>query len=420
MDKELREKKVYYFDNGDATKIDDEVLDYMMDYYKYSYGNPVSLHVLGMDADENLIMAREVIAKSINAIPKEITFTSGATESNNYAINGIVNFYKKKGKHVLISSIEHSSVKEVALKLKRDGFEVEEVKVDSQGFLDFEDFKSKLRKDTVLVSIIYANYEIGTIQDIEKIGAICRENGTFFHTDAAQAYGKIRIDVVKENIDLLTFNAHKLHGPKGIGALYVKKGIKLSKFMEGGGHEAGLRAGTENMPAIMGFVKCVELAYDEELFKKNNDHLIKMRDRLANGLLKIDHVFYNGAHGENLDKRLSNNVDITFQYIEGEAILMHLSLRDICVSSGSACSSKTLEPSHVLTGIGLKHEQAHGSIRFTVSKYTTEEEVDFVIKNQKEVVKILRSMSSFVPEEHSELLNKNAKTFYKERKKISK
>jgi len=340
MDNELKEKKIYYFDNGDTTKIDDEVLDYMMDYYKYSYGNPVSLHTLGMDADENLIMAREVISKSINAIPKEIVFTSGATESNNYAITGVANFYKEKGKHILISSIEHSSVKEVVHKLKRDGFEVEEVKVDSQGFIDFEDFKSKLRKDTILVSIIYGNYEIGTIQDIEKIGEICKANETFFHTDAAQAFGKVRIDVKKENIDLMTFNAHKLHGPKGIGALYVKKGIKLSKLMEGGAHEDGLRAGTENMPAIMGFVKSVELAYDSELFKKNDKHQKEMRDRLARGLLEIDHVFYNGANGDNLDKRLSNNVDITFQFIEGEAILMHLSLRDICVSSGS--SSRTI------------------------------------------------------------------------------
>ncbi|MDA3885539.1 MAG: cysteine desulfurase family protein [Candidatus Delongbacteria bacterium] len=409
----MSEEKIIYFDNGDTTRIDDEVLDHMMQFYKTSYGNPVSLHALGIEADDNIISARETIAGFINAKAEEVIFTSGATESNNMAINGIAGYYKEKGKHILISSIEHSSVKEVAHRLKTDGFEVEEVKVDGQGFLDIEDLKSKIKGTTVLVSVIYGNFEIGTIQDIKEIGKICRDKDIFFHTDAAQVYGKLKIDVKDENIDLMTFNAHKNHGPKGIGALYIRKGIKLKKLIDGGAHEFGLRSGTENLPAIMGFALSSEIAYRD--LEKNTAHMIKMRDRLANGLLEIEHVFYNGAHGDNLDKRLPHNVDITFQYIEGEAILMHLSLRNICVSSGSACSSKTLEPSHVLTAIGLVHEQAHGSIRFTISKHSTEQEVDTVIKNMKEVVEILRSMSSFVPEEHSELLNKDAKTFYKER-----
>lgn len=407
----MSEEQIIYFDNGDTTRIDDEVLDHMMQFYRTSYGNPVSLHVLGIEADDNIISARETIAGFINAEAEEVIFTSGATESNNMAINGIAGYHKEKGKHILISSIEHSSVKEVAHRLKTDGFEVEEVKVDKQGFLDIEDLKSKIKDTTILVSVIYGNFEIGTIQNIKEIGKICRDKDIFFHTDAAQVYGKLKIDVKNENIDLMTFNAHKNHGPKGIGALYIKKGVKLKKLIDGGAHELGLRSGTENLPAIMGFALSSEIAYRD--LEKNNVHLIKMRDRLANGLLKIEHVFYNGAHGDNLDKRLPHNVDITFQYIEGEAILMHLSLRNICVSSGSACSSKTLEPSHVLTAIGLVHEQAHGSIRFTISKHTTEQEVDTVIENMKDVVKILRSMSSFIPEEHSELINKDAKTFYK-------
>ena len=409
----MSEDKIIYFDNGDTTRIDDEVLGFMMQFYKTSYGNPVSLHTLGIEADENIISAREIIAEFINANSEEVIFTSGATESNNMAINGVAGFYKDKGKHILISSIEHSSVKATAHRLESDGFEVEEIKVDSQGFLDMNDFKSKIKDTTILVSVIYGNFEIGTIQNIKEIGSVCREKNIFFHTDAAQVFGKLKIDVNDENIDLMTFNAHKNHGPKGIGALYIKKGIKLKKLIDGGAHEFGLRSGTENLPAIMGFARSSEIAYRD--LDKNNSHLIKMRDRLADGLLKIEHVTYNGAHGENIENRLPHNVDITFQYIEGEAILMHLSLRNICVSSGSACSSKTLEPSHVLTAIGLKHEQAHGSIRFTISKYTTEEEVDTVIENMKEVVDILRSMSSFIPEEHSELINQNAKTFYKER-----
>lgn len=406
--------KIYYFDNGDTTRVDDEVLEYMMQFYTESYGNPASLHSLGMEADENITEARETIAKYLNANADEVIFTSGATESNNMAITGVANFYKeKKGKHILISSIEHSSVKEVVQRLAKEGFEIEEVGVNEEGFLNLNEFKSKLRKDTVLASVIYANYEIGTVQNIAEIGKICRDNGTFFHTDAAQAFGKIKMDVEKENIDLLTINSHKMHGPKGVGALYVKKGIRFKKLMEGGAHERNLRPGTENMPAIMGYAKAAEVAYTD--FDEKVEHMKAMRDRLANGLLEIPKVFYNGPKGDTLDKRLCNNADVTFQYIEGEAILMHLSLRGICVSSGSACSSKTLEPSHVLTSIGLLHEQAHGSIRFTVSKYTTVEEVDYVIKNIKEVVELLRSMTSFRPELHSELESDNAQTFYKKK-----
>jgi len=370
------------------------------------------LHQLGIEADEKLAEARSMLATQINAKPEELIFTSGATEANNLAILGLAEYYQSK-KHILISSIEHSSVRETVRRLARRGYQIEEISVDSEGFVNITELESKIRPDTLLVSIIYANYEIGTIQDIAAIGSICREKKVFFHTDAAQAIGRIRLDVVAENIDLMTINAHKIHGPKGVGALYVKSGIKLGKLMEGGAHENNRRPGSENIPAIMGMAKAVELAYQD--FDAQNRHIVAMRDRLTDGLMQIPHVFFNGPKGANLSKRLANNCDITFQYIEGEAILMHLSLRNICVSSGSACSSKTLEPSHVLTSIGLKHEQAHGSIRFTVSKYTTAAEVDEVVKNMGEVVNILRSMSAFIPEEHSELVNPNAKTFYKER-----
>jgi cysteine desulfurase len=408
------QEKIYYFDNGDTTRIDDRVLEYMLPFYTKSYGNPVSLHTLGMEADENLLEARTAIASTINAQTDELFFTSGATESNNMAIDGIADYNKESKNHIIISTIEHASVRETAHRLRKRGFEVDEVKVDSDGFVDLSDLKDKIKKETVLISIIHGNYEIGTIQDIKSIGAICKENDILFHTDAAQSYGKCKIDVVENNIDLLSINAHKIHGPKGVGALYIKKGTKISKLFEGGSHEAGKRPGTENLPAIMGFKKAAELIYEE--FEANDKIMIETRNRLINGLTKIDHVFLNGPKEEKFSQRLSNNADITFQYIEGEAILMHLSLRNICVSSGSACSSKSLEPSHVLTAIGLKHEQAHGSIRFTVSKYTTEEEVDYVIENMKEVVKTLREMTAFIPEEHSELENENAKTFYKNKK----
>lgn len=408
----MLENKIIYLDNGDTSKLDQEVLDYMLPYFTQNFGNPASLHQLGIEADENLAEARKLIADLINANPQELIFTSGATEANNLAILGLADYYQSK-KHLIISRIEHSSVRETARYLIRKGYEVDEIGVDGEGFLNLAELESKIRPDTLLVSIVYANYEIGTIQDITKIGEICRKNKVFFHTDAAQAFGKIKLDVVAENIDLMTINAHKMHGPKGVGVLYVKNGIKLGKLMEGGAHENNRRPGSENMPAIMGMAKAAEIAYRD--LEQNNTIILAMRNRLAEGLMQIPHVFYNGPKGANLAKRLVNNCDITFQYIEGEAILMHLSLRNICVSSGSACSSKTLEPSHVLTAIGLKHEQAHGSIRFTVSKDTTIEDVDTTIKALTEVVGILRNMSAFIPEEHSELINPDAKTFYKER-----
>lgn len=408
----MSDNAMIYLDNGDTSRIDPEVLNYMLPFFTEIFGNPASLHQLGIEADEKLADARLSLANHINAKSEELIFTSGATEANNLAILGLAEYYQSK-KHIIISSIEHSSVRETVRRLARKGYQVEEVSVDSEGFLNIAELESKIRPDTLLVSVVYANYEIGTIQDIAAIGAICRAKKVYFHTDAAQAIGRIRLDVVAENIDLMTINAHKIHGPKGVGVLYVKSGIKLGKLMEGGAHENNRRPGSENIPAIMGMTKAVELAYQD--FEAKSRHIVAMRDRLTEGLMQIPHVFFNGPKGANLSKRLANNCDITFQYIEGEAILMHLSLRNICVSSGSACSSKTLEPSHVLTAIGLKHEQAHGSIRFTVSKDTTATEVDEVVKNMSEVVNILRSMSAFIPEEHSELVNPHAKTFYKER-----
>ncbi len=407
------QEKFIYLDNGDTTMPDSEVLEYMAEFYTTSYGNPSSLHDLGIEADENIAEARKTIAGLIGAEPQELIFTSGATESNNMAINGVADYLRNKGNHIIISSVEHTSVKAVAHRLRNEGYKVDEVRVDGEGFLDIEDLKSKFKVTTILVSVIYANYEIGTIQNIGEIGKICREKGVLFHTDAAQAFGKIKIDVNGENIDLMTINAHKNHGPKGTGALYIRKGVKLKKLMEGGAHEFNLRPGTENLPAIMGFARSAEIAYRD--IEKNNARMIRLRDRLIDGLSTIGHITINGPKGQNISRRLPHNADVTFHYIEGEAILMHLSLRGIYVSSGSACSSKTLEPSHVLTAIGLKHEQAHGSIRFTLSKYNTEKEIDSTVENVREVVEILRSMSSFNPEEHSELVNPDAKTYYKDK-----
>jgi len=403
---------VIYMDNNATTKVAPQVLEAMLPYFTEHYGNPASLHQLGMEADERLSEARTVIADLIKAMPDELIFTSGATEANNLAILGLADYYQSK-KHILISGIEHSSVRETVRRLARRGYEIEEISVDGEGFLNISELESKIRPDTLLVSVIYANYEIGTIQEISKIGSLCRNKGVLFHSDAAQAFGRIMINVLTENIDLLTINAHKIHGPKGVGALYVRKGVKIGKLLEGGAHENNRRPGSENLPAIIGMAKAAEIAYQN--LDAEHVYISALRDRLAKGLLEIPHVFYNGPKGATLSSRLANNCDITFQYIEGEAILMHLSLRNICVSSGSACSSKTLEPSHVLTAIGLKHEQAHGSIRFTVSRYTTKEEVDETVRNLKEVVELLRSMSAFIPEKHSELLNPDAQTFYKER-----
>lgn len=401
-----------YLDNNDTTKMLPEVFEAMKPYFMENFGNPASLHDLGLEAENAVTDARLSLIKHIGATDEEeLIFTAGATEANNFAIYGVAYAQADKGKHIISSKVEHNAVINPLKRLQSEGFDVTFLPVDSEGFIDPDDLARVIRPDTILVSIIHGNHEIGTIQDIPTIGRICKEKGVLLHSDAAQSFTKYPINVLRDNIDLLSINAHKFHGPKGVGALYRRKGVKLQKLMEGAPQENNMRPGTENVPAIMGFAKAADIAFAE--FAENNAHMNAMRDRLIDELLQIPHTKLNGPTGE---RRLPTNVDITFSYIEGEAILMHLSTRGIYVSSGSACSSKALTPSVVLTSIGLKHEQAHGAIRFSLSKLNNMEEIDRTIGTVKEVVDLLRSMTAFIPEEHSELESEHAATFYKKKK----
>ncbi|MBC8205301.1 MAG: cysteine desulfurase [FCB group bacterium] len=403
-------KDFIYFDNNDTTPVLPEVLDEMLPYFTEKFGNPASLHSLGLEAENAVNDARARLAGHMNAQEDDIIFTGSATEANNFAIFGAVYEHIGKGKHIISSKVEHNAVINPLKRLQSEGFEISFLPVDSQGFVDPGDLAKAIRPDTTLVTIIHGNHEIGTIQDIPAIGKICREKGVLFHTDAAQSFTKVPLDVVKDNIDLMSINAHKFHGPKGIGALYRRRGVKLRRLMEGAPQENNMRPGTENVPYIIGFAKAADIAFAG--FEKDTARMKKMRDRLIEGLLQIPHTQLNGPTG---DRRLPTNADIVFSYIEGEAILMRLSLKKIAVSSGSACSSKSLTPSIVLTSIGLKHEQAHGSIRFSLSKLNTMEQVETVIKEAAQVVEQLRSMTAFIPEEHSELEG-GGQSHYKKKK----
>ncbi len=388
-----------------------QVFDAMKPYFMERFGNPASLHSLGLEAENAVNDARRCLMKHIGAEREEdIIFTGSATEANNMAIYGIAYEYASKGKHIISSKVEHNAVINPLKRLQKEGFEVTFLPVDGEGFVDPADVKKAIRKDTILCSIIHGNHEIGTIQDIPAIGKICRESGVIFHTDAAQSFTKTPINVKNDHIDLMSLNAHKFHGPKGIGLLCRRKGIKIRKLMEGAPQEDNLRPGTENVPAIVGFAKAVDIAM--EGFEQDIAHMTAMRDRLIEKLLEIPHTKLNGPRGE---RRLPTNVNITFSYIEGEAILMHLSQRGIYVSSGSACSSKALTPSVVLTSIGLKHEQAHGAIRFSLSKLNTMEQVETVAEAMNQVTELLRSMTAFIPEEHSEVEGSGT-SFYKKKK----
>ena len=374
-----------YLDNGATTKVDDEVLKAMMPYFNEKYGNASSLHEYGREAKDAMDNARKIIADKINAEPEEIMFTSGGTESDNFAIKGVAYANKHKGNHIITSKTEHHAVLYSCKQLEKEGFRVTYLDVDNDGFIKLEELKKAINDKTILVSINHANNEIGTIQEIEKIGKICKEKNVYLHTDAVQSFTKVPIDVEKMNIDLISMSAHKLHGPKGVGALFVKKGTKIQKLADGGSHEFNKRAGTENISGIVGFGKAVEL-----MEEKHISYMIKLRDILINMIMnEITDVKFNGAK----EKRLCNNINISFKYIEGESLLLHLDMKGIAVSTGSACSSKSLEPSHVLLAIGLPHEIAHGSIRFTLSKYTTKEDIDYTLKNLKEIVENLRKIS---------------------------
>lgn len=374
-----------YLDNGATTKTDPEVIKVMQKFFSEKYGNASSLHELGRDARKAVEDARKTIARSINAEPEEIIFTSGGTESDNLAIKGIMEHcVAGKGKHMITSKIEHPAVLNTCRCLQKQGIKVTYLDVDKNGIIDLDQLKRSIIKETALVSIMHANNEIGTIQPIKKIGKICHEKNITFHTDAVQSYTKENIDVKDMGIDLASFSGHKIHGPKGIGFLYKKKGIHICPLINGGSHESGLRPGTENVPGIVGLAKAVEISKKADL--KNMETL---RDKLIGELKKIPESILNGHD----TKRLSNNVNFCFKYIEGESLLLHLDSKGIEASTGSACSSHSLEPSHVLTAIGLPAEIAHGSLRLTLSKYTTEEEIDYTVKRVKEVVSNLRKIS---------------------------
>ncbi|MBZ0265895.1 cysteine desulfurase [bacterium] len=405
------QKHIAYLDNGDSTQMLPEVLEAMMPYLSHSYGNPASLHQLGLDAENAVDDARDSLAESLGAKSNEIYFTASATESNNLALSGLLANYPDK-RHVVVSPIEHASVRNLVKQWQKNGIaEVTFLDVDDNGMVDPQHLKKSLRDDTLFVSIIHGNNEIGTLQDIKTLGEICRERDVFFHSDMAQSLGKVPFNLSELPIDLASFNSHKAHGPKGVGALYVRRKVKVRRIMEGGPQEQNLRPGTENVPAIIGFAKAAEIAVrDREVAMAQVESLTQ---KLSEKLLSIPHTRLNGpGHGPN---RLPGSINITFSYIEGEAVLMRLNLQGVYVSSGSACSSRALVPSHVLTAIGLVHEEAHGSIRYTLSRLNTEADVEHAYQVTLKTVESLRAMTAFIPEEHSERESDHAKTFYKKK-----
>lgn len=381
-------KKIIYMDNAATTAVSQEALETMMPFFRENFGNPSTIYSVGRNAKKELEIARERVAKALGASPKEIFFTSCGTESDNWAIKGAAFEGLKKGKnHIITSKIEHHAVLHTVQYLEKKGFDVTYLDVDSQGLVNPKDVENAITGKTALVTIMYANNEIGTIEPIEEIGKICKDKGVLFHTDAVQAVGHVPIDVKKQNIDMLSLSAHKFHGPKGIGALYIRKGVRIETFMEGGAQESGKRAGTENTAEIAALGKAIETACTE--IEEKNSKLIKKRDKLISELLKIERSRLNGHR----EKRLPGNVNISFEGIEGESLLLLLDMAGICASSGSACTSGSLDPSHVLLAIGLPHEIAHGSLRLSLDESNTDEEIDFVIAEVSKAVKRLRDMS---------------------------
>lgn len=380
--------RTIYVDNAATTAMSDKAIEAMMPYLKGIYGNPSSLHTVGQTAKEALEEARAKLAACLNADPKEIYFTSGGSEADNQAINSAASNGAKKGKkHIISTAIEHHAVLHTLKKLEKEGYEVTYLPVSSEGLITAEEVEAAIRPDTALVTVMYANNEVGTILPVPEIGAVCRKHGVVFHTDAVQAAGHIPVDVKADNIDMLSLSAHKFHGPKGVGALYCRRGIPLNAFIEGGAQERGRRAGTENVGGIVSAAVALEEACAN--MAQNAEKLKKLRDRLIDGLLKIPHSKLNGDRV----KRLPANVNMCFEGIEGEGLLLLLDAKGICASSGSACTSGSLDPSHVLLALGLPHEVAHGSLRLSLSEYNTEEDVDAILKAVPEVVEYLRNMS---------------------------
>ncbi|KON33112.1 cysteine desulfurase [miscellaneous Crenarchaeota group-1 archaeon SG8-32-1] len=384
-----------YMDNGAGMPLDSKIFEAMKPYFFEDYGNPSSSHSSGNRAKEALVGSREKVAQLVAAEkPQEIIFTSGGTESNNLAVKGAVYRNFKKGNHIITTSIEHISMINICKFLKKHGYDITYIPVNKYGIVDLEKLEEAITEKTILISVMYANGEIGTIQPIKEIGNLAQENNILFHVDAVAAAGKVPINVKEENIDLLSLSSNDLYGPKGVGALYIKKGTKIQPIIQGGGQENGLRSGTENIPGIVGMGMAAELAKVGMLSEVKR--LTRLRDKLIKVVLEtIDYSFLNGHPTQ----RLPNNANLRFSYIEGESLILGLDMYGIQISSGSACTSKTLEPSHVLLAIGLAHEEAHGSLVFTLGKQNFEEDMDYVTEMLPDVVKRLRALSPLTPKE---------------------
>lgn len=389
-----------YLDNSATTKLDARVLEKMMPYLTNEYGNASSIYKLGRNNRLAVENAREKIAKHLNAEPDEIYFTSGGSESDNTAIRGIANAYKSKGNHIITSKIEHPAVLETCFSLEKEGFEVTYLNVDEEGIIDLKQLESSIKESTILITTMFANNEIGTIEPVREIGEIAKKHNVYFHTDAVQAVGSVNIDVKEMNIDSLSLSAHKFYGPKGVGALYVKKGVRFKPLITGGHQEKGKRAGTDNVPGIVGMSEALEFAYEE--LEEKNKKIIELRDYYIDNVQKlIPYIKINGS----MTSRLPGNANISFRYIEGEGLLLNLDNKGIYASSGSACTSDSLSASHVLLAIGLPHEIAHGSLRVSIGKYNTKEDIDYLIENLVVIVQKLRDMSPL----YEEVKNKEEK-----------
>lgn len=382
------EKRFVYADNSATTKISKEVLDAMIPYLTEGYGNPSSIYKLGRDSKRAIETAREKCAAALGCTPSEIYFTGGGSESDNWALIGTAHKLAPTGKkHIITTAVEHHAILHTCAALEKEGFEVTYLPVDSEGKISLTELENAIRPDTALVSIMYANNEIGVINPISEIGKICRKKGILFHTDAVQAVGNVPINVTEQSIDMLSLSGHKIHAQKGVGILYIRKGINLPNLINGGGQERSKRAGTENVPAIVGLGVALENAVSD--IPGKIEKVSKMRDRLIDGLLKIERTRLNGSRTD----RLCGNVNISVEGVEGESLLLSLDLKGICASSGSACTSGSLDPSHVLLALGLPHEVAHGSLRLSISDETTDEDIDYILEVVPEVVEKLRAMS---------------------------
>ena len=380
--------KFIYLDNAATTATRPEVVEAMLPYFTEKYGNPSSIYEFAAENKDVIDTARKTIADTLGAKPNEIYFTAGGTESDNWAIKETAEAYKSKGNHIITSKIEHHAVLHTCEYLEKHGYEVTYLDVDENGFISLDELEAAIRPETILISIMYANNEIGTIEPVKEIGELAKKHGILFHTDAVQAYCQVPINVDECHIDMLSASGHKLNGPKGIGFLYIRNGVKIKSFIHGGAQERGKRAGTENVPGIVGFAKAVEI--EAATMKERTEKEIALRDHLIDRVLnEIEYVRLNGDR----QKRLPNNANFCFRFIEGESLLLMLDMNGICGSSGSACTSGSLDPSHVLLAIGLPHEIAHGSLRLTMGENNTMEEMDYVVDTLKTVVQQIRNMS---------------------------